>query len=294
MKKISNPTALTIGIFDGVHKGHQAILKRVLKQAKEMRLKSAVVTFDPHPLKILKPGSKIPLLMSREHRIRLIKGMGIDYCFAFAFTKEFSRLNPEEFIKKILIGRLSMKVLVAGENFLFGFRERGNLSLLKRLSRRYSFKLSSVRPIKISRSIISSTRIRHAIVNGDLKTASSMLGRPVVILGTVVKGKALGRDLGFPTANIDPHHEAIPPAWVYSVDVKIDKKLYHGILNISTHNIIEVHIFNFNKNIYGRDIEVIFKKKIRNEKRFRSLKALQNQIKLDIQKAAPYSNNFTL
>ena len=132
---------------------------------------------------------------------------------------------------------------------------------------------------------VSSTRIRKAIERGDLLLASKLLGRPATILGTVVKGKRLGRKIGFPTANIDPHHEAIPPSGVYSVDIALDGKLYRGILNISTHKIIEAHIFDFNKDIYGRDIEVIFKKKIRDEKKFKSLEALKHQIQQDILRA---------
>jgi len=282
MKKISYPTIVTIGIFDGVHKGHQKILQRVLNEARKNRLKSVVVTFDPHPVKILSPFAQIPLLMSLDHRIRLIKKMGVDYCLVKKFTKEFSKLCPEEFIKDILVDKLNLKVLVTGENFLFGFREKGCSKLLKKLSKIYNFKFYGIPPLKIEGEYVSSTRIRKLIEKGRLELAKKLLGRPVTILGTVVKGKSLGRELGFPTANIDPHHESIPPAGVYSVDAAMGKKFYRGVLNISLHKIIEVHILNFNKNIYGRDIEVIFKQKIRNEKKFKSLEALQRQISLDI------------
>ncbi|MCX5687767.1 MAG: bifunctional riboflavin kinase/FAD synthetase [Candidatus Omnitrophica bacterium] len=286
MKKILYPTVVTIGIFDGVHKGHQAILRKVLEEAKKLRLKSVVVTFDPHPVKVLSLGVKIPFLISLEHRIKLIKSLGIDNCVVIKFTKEFAKLSPEEFTKYILADKLNIKALVTGENFLFGFKEKGDARLLKRLSKVYNFKFYSVSPLEVRGEYVSSTRIRKAIEKGDLKLASKLLSRPVTILGTVVKGKALGRKIGFPTANIDPHHESIPPSGVYSVDVALEGKFYRGILNISNHNIIEVHIFNFNKNIYGKDIEVIFKQKIRDEKKFNSLQALQRQIQLDIQKFA--------
>ena len=282
MKKISYPTIVTIGIFDGVHKGHQKILKKVLKEAKASRLKSVVVTFDPHPVKVLSLRAQIPLLMSLDHRIRLIKKMGVDYCLVKKFTKEFSKLSPEEFIKDILVDKLNLKALVTGENFLFGFKEKGCSKLLKKLSKIYDFKFYSIPPLKIGGEYISSTRIRKLIEKGRLGLAKKLLGRPVTILGTVVKGKSLGRELGFPTANIDPHHESIPPAGVYSVDAALGKKIYRGVLNISLHKIIEVHILNFNKNIYGRDIEVIFKQKIRNEKKFKTLESLRRQISLDI------------
>ena len=282
MKKISYPTIVTIGIFDGVHKGHQKILKKVLKEAKASRLKSVVVTFDPHPVKVLSLRAQIPLLMSLDHRIRLIKKMGVDYCLVKKFTKEFSKLSPEEFIKDILVDKLNLKALVTGENFLFGFKEKGCSKLLKKLSKIYDFKFYSIPPLKIGGEYISSTRIRKLIEKGRLGLAKKLLGRPVTILGTVVKGKSLGRELGFPTANIDPHHESIPPAGVYSVDAALGKKIYRGVLNISLHKIIEAHILNFNKNIYGRDIEVIFKQKIRNEKKFKTLESLRRQISLDI------------
>jgi len=245
MKKISYPTVVTIGIFDGVHKGHQAILKKVTREAGKSNLKSVVVTFDPHPVKVLSPGAKIPFIMSLEHRIRLIKKMGVDDCLIIKFTKEFSALSPEDFIKKVLIDKINLRVLVTGGNFLFGFKEKGGSRLLKKLSRIYNFKFYGIPPLKIRGKYISSTRIRKAIETGDLDLASELLGRPVTILGTVVKGKRLGRKIGFPTANIDPHHESIPPSGVYSVNAELDKKNYSGILNISTHKIIEVHIFNF-------------------------------------------------
>lgn len=286
MKKTSYPTVVTIGIFDGVHKGHQAILKKAVKEAKRSGLKSVVVTFDPHPVKVLNPAAKIPFLISLEHRIKLIKGAGIDDCRVLKFTKAFSKIAPEEFIKKILIDKLNLKVLVTGENFLFGFKEKGDKALLRKLSKVYNFKFYGIPPLKIEGDFVSSTRIRKAIERGNLGLASKLLGRPVTILGAVVKGKRIGRAIGFPTANIDPHHESIPPSGVYSVNIVLGEKLYRGILNISTHNIVEAHIFNFNKNIYGKDIEVIFKQKIRDEKKFNSLKALQRQIQLDIQKTA--------
>ncbi len=282
----NNNSAVTIGIFDGVHKGHQKILNKVIEEAGKNHLKSIVVTFYPHPVKVLKPAAKIPLLMSMDHRIRLINKMGVDKCLVVKFTRQFSKLGPEDFIKNILIDKLNMKALVTGENFLFGFKEKGNARLLKRLSRIYIFKSYSIPALKIDGDFVSSTRIRLTIEKGGLKLASKLLGRPVTILGTVVKGKALGRKLGFPTANIDPHHESIPPSGVYAVDVNLDGKLYRGILNISRSNVIEAHIFNFHGNIYGKDIEVIFKQKIREEKKFKSLETLRKQIQSDIAKAS--------
>ncbi|MFC1624154.1 bifunctional riboflavin kinase/FAD synthetase [Candidatus Omnitrophota bacterium] len=285
--------AASIGIFDGVHRGHQKILRRLVKEAKKKNLKSLVITFHPHPRKVLNPGSNIPFLTSLEHRSDLIKGLGVDLFLVIKFTKSLSRIKPDDFIRQVLIRRLNIKTLVVGENFLFGHKEKGDLRLLKRMAGECDFRLVHVGPLKIRKEYVSSTRIRHAIERGDLRQASSMLGRPVTVFGTVVKGRRLGRRLGFPTANINPHHEAIPPSGVYAVDVKMRKKNYKGILNIGMRptfgkdnaETLELHILDFKNDIYGKDIEIIFKRKIRNERRFSSSDALRVQIRSDILKA---------
>jgi len=283
--------AATIGIFDGVHRGHQRILRRLIKEAKRYKRKSLVVTFYPHPRKVLNPHLKTPLLISLEHRLRLIEDMGVDFFLIIKFTKRFSQVKAEDFIDKALIQGLNIKALVVGENFFFGNREKGTPSLLKWMSRRHGFRLTSVRPVKMKKRYISSTRIRRAIEKGDLENASLMLGRPVTILGTVIKGKNVGRKLGFPTANIDPHHEAIPPKGVYNVSVRIQRGIYKkAILNIGTRPTfgkakeptIELHILDFKRDIYKKDVEIIFKRKIREEKRFLSVEALREQIQKDI------------
>jgi len=318
MKKISNlykvrHPAAAIGIFDGVHRGHQKILKRLVREAARSRTRALVITFFPHPRKVLNPKSKIPSLISLKHRIGLIKDLGVDFFVVIKFTKSIARMAPEDFIQKILIERLNIKMLVVGKSFLFGSKGKGNFNLLKKASRIYGFKLFGVESVKLKGLAISSTRIRKKIEIGDLKNAALMLGRPVTVLGTVARGRGIGKKIGFPTANIDPHHEAIPPSGVYAVDVKIHKKNFKGILNIgtrptfsrlrTTHGvypeqgrgirvrgmdidpIIELHIFNFKKHIYGKDLEIVFKRKIREERRFSSVEALQRQIKTDVLRA---------
>lgn len=297
LSKIQSPVA-TIGIFDGVHRGHQKILKKLIRDSHRLKTKSLVVTFSPHPRKILDPKSRIPFLTSLEHRFRLIENLGVDFFHIIRFTKPLSRMKPDEFVKKVLIDKFNIKMLVVGKDFLLGEKREGDFSLLKSLSKRYNFRLAGVRPVKIKGSVVSSTRIRKSIEKGDLKNAFLMLGRSVSILGTVVRGKAIGRKISFPTANINPHHEAIPPSGVYAVDARINKKIYKAVLNIGIRPTfssdkeatIEIHILKFKKNIYGKDIEIIFKRKIRNEKKFPSLEKLRMQIKKDIlnAKSTPY------
>ena len=287
--KIRRLTA-AIGVFDGVHRGHQKIFKRLVRESARFKTKSAVITFHPHPREVLNPAVKIPLLASLKHRIQLIGGLGIDFCIVIKFTRSLSMMKADEFIEKVLVNKLGVGTLVVGKNFLFGADRKGSFSTLKKISRYYGFRVIGVTPVKMEGSYISSTRTREAIEKGDLKKASLMLGRPVTVLGTVIKGRRLGRLLGFPTANISPHHEAIPPSGVYAADVRIRKRPYMGILNIGTRPTfsedreptIELHIFNFRKNIYGKDVEITFRKKIRNEKRFLSVGALRRQVIKDI------------
>ncbi|MBC8473543.1 MAG: hypothetical protein H8D54_01885, partial [Candidatus Omnitrophica bacterium] len=197
-----------IGIFDGAHRGHQKIIKKVIARSHLNHVKSLVITFHPHPRKVLNPRSKTPLLLSLEHRLRLIKEMGADYVSVIKFTKKLSKMTPLDFVKRVLLQDFNIKTIIVGTNFLFGQGHKGNFAYLKKMGQRYDFKVIGIEPIKMKGSNISSTRIRKTIESSDLKNASMMLGRPVTILGTVVKGRKVGRRLGFPTANINPHHEA--------------------------------------------------------------------------------------
>ncbi|MBI4974488.1 MAG: bifunctional riboflavin kinase/FAD synthetase [Candidatus Omnitrophica bacterium] len=287
-------TIATIGVFDGVHIGHRRIIKEVVKRSKVLNLKSVVVTFDPHPLKVLNPSANVPSLASLEHRRALIAELGVDYLVILKFTRSLSKLSPEIFINNILIDKLSIKEIYVGENFYFGRGAKAGIETLKKWSIKFGFTVKVFKPIQTKGRIISSTLIRRLIVNGDIRKASHFLGRPVSILGTVVKGSSRGRIMGYPTANIDPHHEAIPPSGVYAVRVRYKNKFLKGILNIGVRPTffkakgseereptIEVHIFGFDKRIYGEDIEVIFIKKLRDEKRFKDRYDLIRQIRRD-------------
>ena len=285
----------TIGIFDGVHIAHQVILKRVLKRSHRLKTKSLVVTFDPHPAKILTPSRVPPLLMSLEHRLRLLGQMGFDVCWVIHFTRPVAHLSAEDFVRDFLADKLHIRELYVGEGFRFGRKNEGDVSLLKILGKEHQFFVHPVKTIQIGREKISSTRIRHFIEKGRFSQASSLLGRPVSIFGTVVKGKGLGRRLGFPTANLNPHQEATPPRGVYCGWTNLEDRRYGCVVNIGlrptierrhqSSMIVEVHLLDFRGNLYHRDLEILFVKKLREEKKFPSLEALSHQVQRDIKQA---------
>lgn len=277
-----------IGIFDGVHLGHKKIIESAVRTAKRSKGKSLAITFDPHPLKILRPGRPIPSLMSTLHRIKLICNLGVDICSVIRFTRRLASLRPETFVRKILVDRFGVTEVFVGNNFVFGKNNEGNARLLHKLGLKYGFKVKIVPLVKIKGKVVSSTAIRNLIIKGRLSEASRMLGRPVAVFGTVIKGAARGRLLGYPTANIDPHHEAIPPSGVYAVRVRLKKKRYGGALFIGkrrtfgeTEPLIEAHIFGFSSLIYGEHIEVEFVKKLRGVRKFASHEKLVGQIRKD-------------
>mgnify|MGYP003393625272 CR=1 FL=1 len=281
-------TVLAIGIFDGVHIGHRRIISAAIREAKKRRAESVVVTFDPHPLKVLKPHISVPSIMSASHRLRLICALGADRCCVLKFDKKFSRLTPRDFAGKVLAGKFRASKVFIGTNFVFGKSNAGNANSLIKLGVEFGFEAKVVPMVKAGGEVVSSTAIRRYIISGKLNTAARMLGRPVSVYGTIVSGKKRGRLLGYPTANIDPHHEAIPPAGVYAVWVRRGRRRYGGAIFIGkpstfgeTEPVIEVHIFDFHEFIYHEDIEVEFVRRLRGVRKFRDHEALIGQIKRD-------------
>lgn len=296
IRGIKGGSIVAIGVFDGVHIGHQHIITQIVKRAKKIGAKSVVLTFDPHPLKVLAAGSFVPSLISLKHKARLIEALGADYLVIIGFTKRFSRVPPKAFVKKILLDKLSVKEIYVSKDFYFGRGAKGGIELLKILGNLFGFEAKVIKPIRKGPRVVSSSAIRRLISSGDIAKASEFLGRPVTVLGTVVRGLRRGRILGFPTANVNPHHEVIPPSGVYAVRVDYKNRRLKGVLNIGRRPTffsggkdieptIEVHIFDFGRKIYGEDIEIIFVKKIRDEKRFMSSQALAAEIKRDAQTA---------
>jgi len=282
-------TVVAIGVFDGVHVAHRAILKNCVSLARRTGGQSLALTFWPHP-------QSQDSLYSLDHRLKIIGQLGIDGCIVVNFNREFSLMQPEDFVKKIIAAKLHARYVLVGGNFRFGKNGKGDIKLLIKLSGLYGFKLKVFDVIKINQKTVSSTLIRRLIAKGDLLHAQKLLSRPVGILGRVVKGDSLGKKLGFPTANINPQHEVIPPNGIYAVTVILGNKKLAGVCYIgprptfflkkkqtrSFGQNIEVHIFGLAKNIYGNELEVQFIKKIRDDKRFDSSFSLVVQIKKDV------------
>lgn len=290
--KNSLPSVVTIGVFDGVHIGHQKVMRELIEQSKRIKAKSVVVTFSPHPEKILKEKSAVSMITSLKHRLHIIESIGIDECLVINFTKAFSKLNGNVFIKNILLKKFNMKNMVVGENFSFGNDNALKGSALERLSKKYCFELNFVKENKRGIRIISSSYIRHLIEKGKLVSASQLLGREFSIYGTVVRGRRRGRIIGFRTANMDLHHEAIPPSGVYAAYAVVDKKRYKAVMNIGTRPTfdekepsVEAHLFAVNKSFYGKELEIFPVKRLRAERRFKNKEHLKEQISKDIKSA---------
>ena len=285
-------SVVTVGVFDGLHIGHRTIIRKVVAAARKAKLASVVITFDPHPAKVLKSAQKVPSLISLKHRIRLIEELGIDTLLVVKFTAPFSRLTSEKFVKNILVDKFRIKEIFTGENFYFGKGAAAGIEILRGMSRCYGFKVTTVKPFRALGHVVSSSFIRQLILQGRLDEAARLLSRPVSVFGTVVKGSGIARGLGCPTANINPHHEVVPPRGVYAVKARVGKRELRGILNIGfrptfygsrdEEPTIEVHIFDFKDDLYNKDIEVYFVKKIRDERKFGSSATLIEQIKTDM------------
>ena len=285
LKGMIAPSVVTVGDFDGVHIGHKKVITQLLKEAKAYKLKPVVITFDPHPAKLLKQRGRVLMLSSLQHRLRLLEELGVELCVVIDFNRKFIEKDAETFLRDLLVNKLNMKKLVIGDKFSFGRERLRNAASLRSMSKRLGFQVRIIRSKRYQSVAISSSVIRHLIEKGKLNIASRLLARPVSVLGTVIHGRKRGRIIGFKTANIDPHHEAIPPSGVYAVYSRIGKSNYRSVLNIGTRPTfnekdpsIEAHIFGINRDLYGKVIEVSFVKKIRPEKKFENEDILRAQI----------------
>jgi len=301
------PIRIAAGFFDGVHRGHQAVIRRVIEEARLRGETAWIMTFDMHPLKLLMPHAAPPLLTSTPHKIRLLESKGIQGCVVLRFTHVMAGLEPEKFIAQLVQSVRNLRGLVVGRNWTFGKKGAGTPELLKKLGAYHGFEVSIVRPVSWQGGLISSTRIRRAVTGGRLDEAAAMLGREFSIAGTVVSGRGIGgRRLGIPTANVNLCKEAVPADGVYAIRAVVDRRRYDGVANIGIrptfyrfpkgkegkdgknskrHKVLEVHLFGMRADIRGREIEVFFVRKLRVERRFVSIVALKGQICRDIRQA---------
>ena len=282
---------IALGVFDGVHLGHQKLIKLTVDKARKNDGISIVATFDPHPDMTINPEKDIFLLTTLEERISLIKDLNVDVFLIIKFNKTISKMLPEDFISKILVDSLQVKELFVGFNYKFGFRGKGNTDILREYSKFYKFKTNILKPISVNNSIISSTRIKDHIKLGEIEKAIKLLGHEIAISGRVISGKGRGRKLlNFATANVETTSDKIIPVnGVYLVGIKIDNNQYYGVMNIGikptfkeTERTIEVHIINFSKKIYNKKVVVNILHRIREEKYFSNTNLLKKQIEEDI------------
>ncbi|SFE96736.1 bifunctional riboflavin kinase/FAD synthetase [Sunxiuqinia elliptica] len=284
---------LTVGSFDGVHLGHRKVIDRLNEIAASKNGESVIFTFAPHPRVVLSPQQNdLRLLTTLDEKIELLEQAGVDHLIVFSFTKDFSELSYTDFVRSILVTQLGIDSLVVGYDHKFGKNRKGDFEMLKGLAMAFGFELEKLDVLLSDDVNVSSTKIRHALQEGDIARANKYLGYPFRLNGTVVEGQKLGRKIQFPTANIetsDPH-KIIPGYGVYAVNVLVEGKTYQGMLNIGTrptinnnadHRSIEVHIFDFDQDIYQKQLELKFLAKVREEQKFGSIDGLRSQLEQD-------------
>jgi riboflavin kinase/FMN adenylyltransferase len=291
---LNSPVA-TLGIFDGVHRGHMALLNCLVARAKELKGESVVITFSPHPRQVLEQDNKnLSFLTTMQEKKVLLEKANIDHLIVIQFNSQFSKIPACTFIREILIEKIRTRHLIIGYNHHFGMRGEGDFNTIKRCSDELDLSVEQVQGYHTEEGAISSSLIREALLNGRLDEANRWLGYSYSVSGSVIEGRRIGRTIGFPTANIKPdsQYKLIPSKGVYAVEVRLENEIYPGMLNIGSNptvnddasfRSIEVNILNFEKDIYGRDISVVFRKRLRDEKKFDNLKQLTDQMKLDEQ-----------
>jgi riboflavin kinase / FMN adenylyltransferase len=293
--QLPKPVILTIGNFDGMHLGHQALLHHLVNTAKKQQAASAVLTFSNHPSKVLNPTNPTPLLCKIEHKMAMLEQAGIDLALLLPFTKEFSEQSADVFLKTVRHS-LPFQTLILGSDAHIGKNREGNRSNVTKLAETLGFAIEYFPDIEKNGQRISSSLIRACIRQGHLKEAETLLGRPFSIYGEVIKGRGTGTTLGFPTANLDVEDLCLPPLGVYAVRLFIDNKPHEGIANLgiaptvrqNNKPILEVYLFDHINDLYGKNVEVLFCEFIREEKQFSNLEELKKQIALDVTQAKKY------
>ncbi|GAA3573202.1 bifunctional riboflavin kinase/FAD synthetase [Snuella lapsa] len=295
------PAIVTIGTFDGVHMGHQKIVKRLIKMAKQDGLRSVILTFFPHPRMVLQTDANIKLINTIDERREILEALGLDYLIIQKFTPEFSRLSAEDFVKQILVDKLRVKKVIIGYDHRFGRNRNASIEDMKAFGDVYGFEVEEISAQDVDDVAVSSTKIRKALNAGDIDKVNTFLGYQFMLTGIVVKGKGLGRQFEFPTANIhiEETYKLIPKHGAYVVVATIDDKEVYGMMNIGVNptvqgngETIEVHFFDFNKDIYGSKIKVSLLHRLRDEQKFESVDQLKAQLLKDKQTAQAYISEY--
>jgi len=286
-------SVITIGNFDGIHLAHQEILQRVVREAGLRRSRSIVITFDPHPQKVLHPERRpFYLLTTLDEKVKLIESLDLDAVLLIAFTQAFSAMTAEAFVREILWDKLRIQKVFIGHDYAFGNRKQGNEDFLRSMGGMLGFEVESINTFTVSDTTVSSTNIRKAVLGGDVAKAALLLGHPYSLSGTVIRGYQRGREIGIPTANIEPGKELLPANGVYAVVVDLEGVRHAGVLNVGFNPTfsneklsVEVHIMNFDGELYGKGLTVSFIERIRSEMKFESPQKLGEQILRDKAKA---------
>jgi riboflavin kinase/FMN adenylyltransferase len=290
-EKLPNPV-LTLGNFDGVHLGHQAIFKKVVDRAREIHGTSIAFTFEPHPLKVLAPERSPRLLNTFHGKMKLIESLGIQVVICADFTREFAEQNPEEFANRVLVEGIGVKEVYVGYDYAFGRGREGSIDSLQRMGQTFGFKVGVVEAVQVDGAVVSSSRVRDLVSNGNVDEVVRYLGRYYSIEGNVVHGESRGHTLGFPTANIQTSNELVPSRGVYAVRTLVGGRTIEGVASLGVRPTfgdgplsIEVFLFDYDGDLYGKHLEVAFIKLLRGEEKFPDADALVGQIRRDIEKA---------
>jgi riboflavin kinase/FMN adenylyltransferase len=284
---------LALGNFDGLHRGHVKIIERIQRGASERGGTSVVLTFDPHPPRILRPDKAPLLLMTKGQKLDALGRAGVQGAAVVRFTHEMSRWEPETFVRTVLVEWLHVVEVWVGADFLFGRDRSGNFTLLKSLGAQYGFRAEKIDPVRYKDFVVSSTRIRRLVSEGRVDEAGALLGHHYAIDGAVVEGARRGREIGFPTANLSTENDLIPPHGVYATTITIDGAVYASVTNIGTRptfgdqtvTVVETHVINQSMDLYGRRVRLAFVQRLRDERKFPDLEALQDQIAADVRRA---------
>ena len=284
---------LALGNFDGLHRGHLKIVERVKRGAAEHGGTPMAMTFDPHPPRVVRPDKAPPLLMTKAQRLEALHAAGINSVAVVRFTREMSQWDPETFVRTVLVEWLRVSEVWVGANFLFGHDRSGNFSSLRTLGQRYGFRAEKIDPVRYKEFVVSSTRIRRLVAEGRMDEAAALLGHGYYIDGQVVEGRRRGRELGFPTANLQTANELIPPHGVYATTMIVDGIVHAGITNIGVNptfgegnpTTIETYLLQYDGNLYGRQVRLGFVQRLRDERRFDDVDALKAQIEADRRRA---------